>query len=142
MSNKGVNDVDQMFSKWQPTALSLFRFITGLLLFQYGIAKIFKFPVLPYFANIPPLITTAGALELVLGALLMIGLFSRIVAFVLSGEMAFAYFMGHMFKKPDEPVFLPLLNGGTAAILFCFACLYLATSGPGPISVDEMRKKK
>jgi len=130
-----------MVSKWQPTALSLFRFITGLLLFQYGVAKIFKFPVVPYFANIPPLITTAGALELVLGALLIIGLFSRIVAFILAGEMAFAYFMGHMFKKPDEPVFLPLLNGGTPAILFCFACLYIATSGPGPISADEMRKK-
>ena len=125
----------------QPTALSLFRFITGLLLLQYGIAKIFKFPVLPYFANIPPLITAAGALELVLGALLMIGLFTRIAAFILSGEMAFAYFLGHMFKKPEEPVFLPLLNGGTAAILFCFACLYLATAGGGPYSVDEMRKK-
>lgn len=133
--------MDQTFSKWQPTALSLFRFITALLLFQYGVAKIFKFPVLPYFANIPPLITTAGALELVLGALLMIGLFTRIVALILSGEMAFAYFLGHMFKKPEEPVFLPLINGGTAAILFCFACLYIATSGPGPISVDEMRKK-
>jgi len=76
-----------------------------------------------------------------LGALLMIGLFTRIVAFILSGEMAFAYFLGHMFKKPEEPVFLPLLNGGTAAILFCFACLYLATAGGGPYSVDEMRKK-
>ena len=92
----------QMLAKWQPTALSLFRFITGLLLFQYGIAKIFKFPVLPYFAKVPPLITTAGALELVLGALLMIGLFTRIVAFILSGEMAFAYFLGHMFKNPQS----------------------------------------
>jgi putative oxidoreductase len=133
--------MDQMLSKWQPTVLSLFRFITGLLLLQYGIAKIFKFPVLPYFANIPPLITTAGTIELVGGALLMIGLFTRPVAFILSGEMAFAYFMGHVFKKPEEPVFLPLINGGTAAILFCFACLYLATSGGGPISVDGMRKK-
>ena len=123
--------MDQTFSRFQPIALSLFRFITGLLLFQYGIAKIFKFPVLPYFANLPPLITAAGAIELVLGALLMIGLFSRISAFILSGEMAFAYFIGHFPKG-----FLPLLNGGTAAILFCFACLYLATSGPGPISVD------
>jgi putative oxidoreductase len=133
--------MDQTLSKWQPTVLSLFRFITGLLLLQYGIAKIFKFPVLPYFANIPPLITTAGAIELVGGALLMIGLFTRPVAFILSGEMAFAYFLGHMFKKPEEPVFLPLINGGTAAIMFCFACLYLATSGGGPISVDGIRKK-
>ncbi|GIQ78975.1 DoxX family protein [Bradyrhizobium sp. RD5-C2] len=134
--------MDQMFSKWQPTALSLFRFITGLLLFQYGVAKIFKFPVLAYFANIPPLIQAAGWLELVLGALLMLGLFSRLAAFILSGEMAFAYFLGHMLKNPVEPVLLPLLNNGTAAILFCFACLYLATSGPGPISVDAAMGKK
>jgi putative oxidoreductase len=133
--------MDQMFSKWQPTALSLFRFITGLLLFQYGVAKIFKFPVMPYFANPPPLIMVAGGLELVLGALLMIGLFTRISAFILAGEMAFAYFLGHMFKNPAEPAFHPLNNGGTAAILFCFACLYLATAGAGPYSVDEMRKK-
>jgi putative oxidoreductase len=133
--------MDQTLAKFQPTALSLFRFITGLLLFQYGVAKIFKFPVLPYFANIPPLITFAGALELVGGALLLVGLFTRPVAFILAGEMAFAYFMGHMFKGAD-PVFLPLLNGGTAAILFCFACLYLATSGGGPISLDAMLRKK
>ena len=96
--------MDQMFSKWQPTALSLFRFITGLLLFQFGVAKLFKFPALPYFAELPPLIVAAGAIELVLGGLLMIGLFTRISAFILSGEMAFAYFLGHMFKNPAEPV--------------------------------------
>jgi putative oxidoreductase len=146
MPNKGDDDMDQfdkMLAKWQPTALSLFRFITGLLLFQYGIAKLFKFPAVPYFAKVElmSLIGVAGTLELVLGALLMIGLCTRIVAFVLSGEMAFAYFLGHMFKDPANPVFLPLLNGGTAAILFCFACLYLATAGGGPYSVDEMRKK-
>jgi putative oxidoreductase len=135
--------VNQTFARFQPIALSLFRFITGLLLFQYGVAKILKFPVLPYFANIPPLITTAGAIELVGGALLMLGLFTTPVAFILSGEMAFAYFMGHMFKGGiDSPVFHPLLNGGTAAILFCFACLYLATSGGGPYSVDAMMGKK
>src|ERR1700730_138013 len=133
--------MDQTFAKWQPTALSLFRFITGLLMFQFGVAKIFKFPALPYFASPPPLIIGAGALELLLGALLMIGLFTRISAFILAGEMAFAYFLGHMFKNPAEPAFLPLINNGSLAILLCFACLYLATSGGGPISVDEMRKK-
>jgi putative oxidoreductase len=133
--------MDQMFSKWQPTALSLFRFITGLMLLQFGIAKLFKYPPLPYFAELPPLIVVAGALELVLGALLVIGLFTRISAFILAGEMAFAYFLGHMFKNPAEPVFLPLLNNGSLAILLCFACLYLATSGGGPISVDGMRNK-
>lgn len=136
-----MDQFDKMLAKYQPVALSLFRFFTGLLLFQYGIAKLFKFPVLPYFANIPPLITVAGTVELILGALLMVGLFTRISAFILSGQMAFAYFLGHMFKDAAKPVFLPLLNGGTAAILFCFACLYLATAGGGPISVDAMRKK-
>ena len=128
-------NVDRLAASFQPYLLSLFRFITGLLLFQYGVAKIFKFPALAYFANIPPLIQAAGWLELVLGALLMIGLLSRISAFILSGEMAFAYFLGHMLKT-GEPVLLPLNNGGTAAILFCFACLYLATAGAGPVSVD------
>jgi putative oxidoreductase len=130
--------MDQTFSKWQPTALSLFRFITGLLLFQYGVAKILKFPAGTMFDKVElfSLIGAAGMIELVLGGLLMIGLFSRIVAFILSGEMAFAYFIGHFPKN-----FFPVINNGTAAILFCFACLYLATSGPGPISVDEMRNK-
>lgn len=129
--------MDQTFSKFQPIALSLLRFITGLLLFQYGVAKIFKFPAIPQFADPPPLILAAGGLELVLGALLMIGLFSRIVAFVLAGEMAFAYFIAHFPRG-----FLPLINNGTAAILFCFACLYLATSGGGPYSVDAAMGKK
>jgi putative oxidoreductase len=133
--------MDQMLSRFQPAALSLFRLITGLLLFQYGVAKIFKFPALPYFANIPPLIQAAGWIELILGALLLVGLFTRIVAFILSGEMAFAYFLGHMFKT-GEPVFHPLNNGGTAAILFCFACLYLATAGGGPYSLDAVMGKK
>ena len=136
-----MDQFDKMLAKYQPVALSLLRFFTGLLLFQYGIAKIFKFPVLPYFANIPPLITVAGTIELILGALLMIGLFTRISAFILSGQMAFAYFLGHMFKDAAKPVFLPLLNGGTAAILFCFACLYLATAGGGPYSADAARGK-
>jgi len=133
--------MDQTLSKWQPTVLSLLRFIIGLLLLQYGIAKIFKFPVLPYFANIPPLIMVAGIIELIGGALLLLGLFTRPVAFILSGQMAFAYFLGHMFKAAN-PVFLPLLNGGTLAIALCFTCLYLATAGGGPISLDAMLRKK
>jgi putative oxidoreductase len=128
-------------TRYQPVLLSLFRFVTGLLLFQYGVAKLFKFPVLPYFADIPPLIYAAGTIELILGAALMLGLFTRLTAFILSGEMAFAYFMGHMFKT-GSPVFLPLLNGGTAAILFCFACLYLSAAGGGPISVDALMGKE
>ncbi len=137
-----MRQINRVLAGWEPTVLSIFRVITGLLLFQYGVAKLFKFPVLPYFASIPPLITTAGALELILGALLIVGLFTRIAAFILSGEMAFAYFMGHMFKNAAAPVLIPLLNGGNAAVLFCFACLYLACSGGGPWSVDAMMRKR
>jgi putative oxidoreductase len=133
--------MDEMFSKWRPVALSLFRIIAGLALFQFGVAKILKIPVLPYFANIPPLIQAAGWIELVLGGLLLIGLFTRIVAFILSGEMAFAYFLGHVMKT-GEPVLHPLNNGGTLAIVLCFGCLYLATAGGGPYSVDAIIGKK
>jgi putative oxidoreductase len=134
---------NRMLAGCEPSVLSIFRIITGLLLFQYGVAKILKFPVLPYFANVPPLIYTAGAIELVGGALLMLGLFTRPVAFILSGEMAFAYFMGHMFKAGiAAPVFIPLLSGGNAAVLFCFACLYLFFAGGGLWSVDALMRKK
>jgi putative oxidoreductase len=135
--------MDQTFSRFQPAALSLLRFITGLLLFQYGVAKLLHFPPGTPFEKVElfSLIGAAGTLELVLGGLLMVGLFSRIVAFVLSGEMAFAYFIGHMFRT-GSPVFHPIFNNGTAAILFCFTCLYLATAGGGPYSLDAVMGKK
>jgi putative oxidoreductase len=136
-----MDQFNTMLARWEPMVLSIVRIMVGLLLFQYGVAKILKFPVLPYFANIPPLIVTAGWLELVLGGLLILGLFTRPAAFILSGEMAFAYFMGHMFKA-DPPVLIPLLNGGNAAILFCFSCLYLACAGGGVWSVDAMMRKR
>jgi putative oxidoreductase len=130
---------DKMLAKWQPTALSLFRFITGLLLFQYGVAKLLKFPPDSPFAKVElmSLYGAAGSLELILGGLLILGLFTRPVALILSGEMAFAYFIGHFPKS-----FFPVINNGTAPILFCFACLYLATAGGGPISLDAMMRKK
>ncbi|WP_291856388.1 DoxX family protein [Bradyrhizobium sp.] len=139
-----MDQFDKMLAKWQPAALSLLRFITGLLLFQFGVAKLLKFPAIPEgnayaFLNKVQLMSlggAAGVLELILGALLLIGLFTRPAAFVLSGLMAFAYFLGHAPKN-----FFPLINGGTLAILFCFACLYLSTAGGGPYSVDAMRKK-
>jgi len=120
-------------------ALSLFRFITGLMLFQYGIAKLFKFPVVPMFAKVElvSLIGAAGTLELIVGGALMLGLFTRVAAFILSGEMAFAYFLAHFPRS-----FYPVLNDGTAAILLCFGCLYLATSGGGPISLDAVMRGK
>jgi putative oxidoreductase len=131
--------MDQMLSRWQPAALSLFRFITGLLLFQYGVAKLLKFPAVPYFAQVTPLslFGVAGMIELLFGGLLMLGLMTRPVAFILSGEMACAYFIDHFPRS-----FFPLLNGGTLPIMACFACLYLSTAGGGPYSVDAMIGKK
>lgn len=127
---------------YRPQLLSVLRIITGLLLFQYGVAKIFKFPALPYFAKVElmSLYGAAGSIELIVGALLIVGLFSRLAAFILSGEMAFAYFMGHMFQT-GAPVWHPLNNRGTEAILFCFVCLYLASAGAGPWSIDASRGK-
>jgi putative oxidoreductase len=127
-----------MFSKWQPTALSLFRFITGLMLFQFGVAKILKFPDTPFAkVEITSLYGAAGCIELIFGGLLILGLFTRPVAFLLCGEMAFAYFIGHFPKNV-----YPIINGGSLAIALCFACLLLVTAGGGPISVDAMMGKK
>ena len=133
-----MDKMNRMFARFEPMVLSIFRIIVGLLLFQYGVAKLFKFPPLPMFEKVElmSLYGAAGSIELIFGALLIVGLFTRCVAFVLCGEMAFAYFIGHFPRA-----FIPLLNGGNAAILFCFACLYLACAGGGPWSVDAMRKR-
>ena len=134
----------EALAAWAPRALSLLRIVTGLLIIQHGMGKIIGFPVVPMYATVKPLslIGAAGFIEMIGGALLIIGLCTRPVAFILSGLMAFAYFMGHMFKGGvAAPVFLPLLNGGTLAALYCFTCLYLSTAGAGPWSVDASMKK-
>ncbi len=126
---------------WQPFLLSVLRIVTGLLLFQYGVAKLFKYPFLPYFAYLPPLIVLAGVIELILGGMLILGIFTRLVAFILAGEMACAYFIGHMFQG-GKVLFHPLLNGGSLAIALCFTCLYIASAGPGPWSLDARHRDK
>jgi putative oxidoreductase len=134
-----MDKMNKMFASFEPMVLSIFRIITGLLLFQFGVAKLFKFPPVPMFEKVEvlSLFGTAAMFELVFGGLLILGLFSRLAAFILCGEMAFAYFIGHFPRG-----FIPLLNGGNLAILFCFACLYLACAGGGPWSLDAMRGKK
>jgi putative oxidoreductase len=134
-----MESFNNMLARFEPMVLSIFRIVTGLLLFQYGCAKLLKFPVVPPFDKVEALSLygVAGMFELVLGGLLILGLFTRCAAFVLCGEMAFAYFLGHFPKG-----FIPLLNGGNAAILFCFACLYLTCAGGGPWSLDAMRGKR
>jgi putative oxidoreductase len=122
---------------WAPRALSVLRIITGLLIIQHGMAKLIGFPNVPAFAKLSPwsLIGAAGFIELIGGALLIVGLFTQPVAFILAGEMAFAYFIAHFPKG-----FHPLINGGTLAALYCFTCLYLSTAGAGPWSVDAARR--
>ena len=123
----------EALAAYTPRALSILRIITGLLIIQHGMGKLLGFPVLPAYANVQPLslIGAAGFIELIGGALLILGLWTRPVSFIVAGEMACAYFIGHFPKG-----FLPLINGGTLAILYCFACLYLSTAGAGPWSID------
>ena len=128
----------ETLTAWAPRALSVLRIITGLMIIQHGMAKLLGFPVVANFANLNPLslIGAAGFIELIGGALLIIGLLTQPVAFLVSGEMAFAYFMVHAPRS-----FFPLINGGTLAIMYCFTCLYLSTAGAGPWSVDAMMKR-
>jgi putative oxidoreductase len=130
--------MNEKIAAWTPRALSVFRIITGLMIIEHGMAKIIGWPVVPAFANLQPfsLIGAAGFIELIGGALLILGLFTQPAAFILSGEMAVAYFMVHAPKG-----FYPLVNGGTLAIMYCFACLYLSTAGAGPWSVDAAMKR-
>jgi len=114
-------------------AKSLLRIVAALLFLLHGTSKLFGFPPSEMPRPDPGDILWLGALlELIGGSLLLVGLFSRPVAFILSGEMAVAYFM---FHAPQSP--FPSVNGGDAAILFCFVFLYIAASGPGPWAIDR-----
>jgi putative oxidoreductase len=134
-----MNQFENMLEKWQPAALSLLRFMSGLLFLQYGFGKLLKWPPVPMFAKVElfSLYGAAGTIELIGGILLVLGLFTRPVAFVAAGEMAVAYFYSH---APQG--FFPILNRGDLAILFCFVFLYLACAGGGPYSLDAMMRKK
>jgi putative oxidoreductase len=122
-------------------ALSVLRIVSAYLLIQHGSAKLLGFPHVAFFDGLQifSMLGTAGILELVGGALLLIGLFTRPVAFVLSGLLAFAYFIGHASKGF---VLSPMLNQGESAVLFCFVFLFLAVAGAGVWSVDAMRLAK
>ena len=129
------------FGFWRglaPYFLSLLRLIAGLLLLEFGTMKILHFPYDDFFSGVPPLslFWIAGVIELVGGALVAAGLFTRLAAFILSGEMAFAYFMEH---APQG--FYPALNKGLPAVLFCFVFFYLSAAGGGPWSLDRLFRK-
>lgn len=126
------------WSGWEPHLRSVLRIIAAFLFTQFGTAKLFAFPaaVMPGGGTAPlaSLAGIAGVLEAFGGALLLAGLFTRPVAFLLSGLMAFAYFIGHAGQG-----FWPVLNQGSPAILFCFVWLYLSAAGGGPWSLDALR---
>ncbi len=126
------------WTTWAPYLRSTLRIVAAFLFMQFGTAKLFAFPaaVMPGGGTAPvaSLPGIAGVLEAFGGALLLLGLFTRPVAFLLSGEMAIAYFIGHAPRG-----FWPVLNQGHPAILFCFVWLYLSAAGPGPWSVDAAR---
>jgi len=124
--------------RWAGEALSLLRIVAALLFLQHGTSKVLGFPPFPM-GDVPvgSLFWIAGVIEIVGGLLLLAGLASRLVAFILSGEMAVAYWMIH---APQST--FPLLNQGEGAILFCFVFLLIAAAGPGPWSLDAARKRK
>jgi putative oxidoreductase len=130
-------DFNAFYSQWSPRFLSVLRIIAAFLFMEHGGMKLFGFPA--SMQDGPPLFSLlglAGLLEFFGGLLLLLGLFTRPVAFVLSGEMAFAYFMAH---APQG--FWPLVNKGELAVLYCFVFLYLTAAGGGPWSLDHLWRR-
>jgi putative oxidoreductase len=131
-------DLNAFYSQWAPRLLSVLRITTAFLFMQHGGQKLFGFPAAPQ-AGAPPLLSLlglAGVLEFFGGLLILFGLFTRPVAFLLAGEMAVAYFKVH---APEG--FWPLLNRGELAALYCFVFLYLAAAGGGAWSLDRLKLK-
>ena len=122
---------------WVPRLLSVLRIVAALLFLEHGTEKLFDFPASHMMPPAMSLLWFAGIIELVGGALVLIGLFTRPAAFILSGEMAVAYWTTHARISA-----FPTLNNGDAAILFCFVFLFLAAAGPGPWSIDAMRSRR
>jgi putative oxidoreductase len=130
--------MDTLQTVWAPRVLSILRIVVALIFMEHGTQKLLGFPISDREASeLLSLGGIAGILELVGGALLVLGLFTRPVAFILSGEMAVAYWYAH---APQG--FFPVNNGGDAAILYCFVFLYLFAAGPGPWSLDNWMRDK
>jgi putative oxidoreductase len=123
-------------SAWSPQMLSVLRIVSGLIFMAHGTQKLLNFPQAARAVDFSTLPGMAGFFELIGGALIALGLFTRPAAFICSGVMAVAYFYAHAPRS-----FFPVVNGGDAAILYCFVFLYIFFAGPGPLSIDKMRKR-
>lgn len=130
--------IEAFAASWAPRVLSVLRIVAALLFLEHGTQKLFGFP--PPMSGAGPavfsLVWFAALIEFVGGLLLLAGLFTRPVAFIMSGEMAFAYWIAHAPRSP-----FPVLNGGDGAILYCFVFLYLAAAGGGAWSLDQGRRR-
>lgn len=134
-----MTKLESRIQLWSPMLLGALRIVTAFMFIQHGSAKLFHIPHVPMFDGVQLMSLTglAGVIEVVGGPLLLIGLFTRPIAFILSGEMAFAYFIAH---APQN--FLPVLNGGEMAVEWCFVFLYMSAAGPGAWSVDGWRRPR
>ena len=135
----GFRKVDQMrnvFGSLEPFAYALFRIVFGLLFLQFGAQKLFEWPSAPVGYTPTALMKTAACIELACGFLILVGLVADLAAFLASGEMAFAYFLGHF------PIaFWPVVSRGVPAVLFCFAFFFIAARGAGIWSLDSLWRK-
>jgi putative oxidoreductase len=129
------------YSTWTPRAQGLLRIVAAYLFITHGTAKLFGAPHVGAFDNLQlfSLIGLAGTIEVVGSVLLLLGLFTRPAAFIMSGEMAFAYFIGH---APQGFMLVPMLNRGELAALYCFLFLFFAAAGPGAWSLDGLRTRR
>lgn len=128
--------MNSFLNSWSPRVLSILRIISGFLILFHGSQKLFNYPPKEGFTSAAGLMLVAGIIEFGGGILLLIGLFTRWAAFLLSGTMAVAYFMAH---APGG--FLPIVNKGELAVIYCFVYFYLFFAGGGPWSVDSLIKK-
>jgi putative oxidoreductase len=129
-----MSDLIKLQSEWEPRVLSILRIMVGLLFMEHGLAKLFGFPTAALHPAMFQLLWFAGVIEAFGGLLLALGLFTSPVAFIMSGEMAVAYFYSHAARN-----FFPLINGGDAAILYCFIFFYIFVAGGGAWSMDRLR---
>jgi putative oxidoreductase len=135
---KTVNRMNAALARVAPYVLSVLRIVVGLLFLQHGLVKLFAFPMpFPNPPAVGTLIWYQGIIEIIGGPLVILGFLTRPVAFILAGDMAFAYFIGHAGRS-----IYPIQNAGNLAILYCFVFLYLTFAGPGPWSIDARGSKE